>query len=53
MSGPPEAIRRWSAQLDVSGEAANNSRVKRAAKIWTQIFLLLFFILFYLFIFLF
>ena len=26
------------AQLDVGGEAVNNSRAKRAAKIWTLLF---------------
>ena len=32
MPGLPEAISRWSGQLDVGGEAANNWHVKRATK---------------------
>ena len=50
ITGLPEAISGWSVQLDVGnvlslmeidvgGEGANNKRAKRAAKIWTLVFL--------------
>ena len=38
-TGPQKQSPDGQAQLDVGGEVANNSRAKRAAKIWTLVFL--------------